>query len=206
MLRVELEPISSAARRTERSLWQAYREMLPTVLGGLVELASLVWQELPAARTGLTARPRMADFAELLWALDKVTGWDSLGTYLGEQDCLVDDVLDADPVASTLLSWARACQEAQPPGSTWAWHGSSEDLLRAITDHRGYDRTGDRWPQTGQVLLSRLTRSAPVLRKRGVEWSRWRTKHARGVDVCWTGPVLTVPSQSTQQEAFSVPA
>lgn len=207
MLRVELEPISASARRTERALWQAYSEMLPTVLGGLVELASLVWQELPAARTGLTARPRMADFAELLWALDRVTGWDSLGTYLGEQDCLVDDVLDADPVASTILSWARASQEAQAPGTTWAWHGSSEELLHAVTAHRGFDRLGDRWPQTGQVLISRLTRSSPVLRKRGVEWSRWRTKQARGVDVWWTGPTQgLIPSQSSEQEALSIPA
>jgi hypothetical protein len=201
MLRIELEPIPADERQTERALWQAYREMLPTVVGGLAELASLVWAELPAARAGLRSRPRMADFAELLWALDRVTGWESLRTYLGEQDHLVDDVLDADPVASSVLAWARACQEAQPPGETWTWRGSSDELLRAVTEHRGHDRLGDRWPQTGQVLTSRLTRSAPVLRKRGVEWSRWRTKTARGVDVWWSGLTApAVPSQSDHQE------
>ncbi|MFF1934334.1 hypothetical protein [Streptomyces sp. NPDC058228] len=198
MLRLELAPIPADERRTERDLWATYDELLPTVLGGLVELASLVWRELPGARKGLTTRARMADFCELLWALDRVTGWNSLKTYLGDQDMLVDDVLDADPVATTILEWAQA-QQRNNPGTPWTWHGSSDALLTALTDFRGFGRTGDRWPITGQVLVSRLRRASPVLRKRGLEWDKWRTKTARGVDL-WHTPTGAVPEQTPPVE------
>jgi hypothetical protein len=197
MLRVELTPMTTGQRRSERDLWTAYRKMLPGVLGGLLELAALVWAELPAAREQLTERPRMADFAELLWALDRVTGWSALRQYLGEQDDLVDDVLDADPVASSLIAWAKLAESSQRPGTTWAWHGSAEELLQSLSDYRGRDRIMDdkHWPKTGQVLVSRLKRAAPALRKRGIEYSRWRTKAGRGIDLVRNSPVL--PAQST---------
>ncbi|MFF3786263.1 hypothetical protein [Streptomyces sp. NPDC001933] len=44
----------------------------------------------------------MADWAELLWALDQATGWDTLNTYTGSQDAITNDVIDADPVATAL--------------------------------------------------------------------------------------------------------
>lgn len=179
MLRLELLPISGEERRTESGLWAAYRKIHAEVLGGLAELASLVWAEIPKAATGLTDRPRMADWAELLWALDRVTGWKSLSTYLGDQDALIEDVLDGDTVGKAVQTWART------KTGEWTWSGTMSDLYPLLTDvRRGeYD---DSWPRTAAALGGRLARVAPALRKRGINVTRGRTGRKRTVEITVT--------------------
>lgn len=171
MLPIELQPITSKERRTERNLWDAYGEAHPRILGGLLDLAALVWEKLPEAADKLTERPRMADWAELLWALDEVTGWTTLTTYTGAQEALIDDVIDGDPVATAVLRWATAHQ------APWDWQGPAAHLLELLQRPAS---AGDDWPRTPAVLSSRLTRAAPALRRRGVDVTRMqRTKSGR---------------------------
>ena len=187
MLRLALEAIADSERRTERDLWAAYREMHGRVLGGLAELAALVWAELPNAATGMQDRPRMADWAELLWALDRVTGWKSLDAYLGEQDALVEDVLDGDTVGKAVRKWCAAAREHRgtAPGEALAWEGTMSDLYPLLTEVRKgeYD---DTWPRTAASLGGRLARVAPALRKRGIDVVRGRTGRQRTVRIAST--------------------
>lgn len=179
MLPIELQPITSKGRRTERDLWDAYAAWHPQILGGLLDLAALVWQKLPEASTQLTERPRMADFAEMLWALDQVTSWNTLAAFTGAQDALVDDVIDGDAVATAVLQWA---QSHQPP---WSWQGSAAHLMGLLRVPAGFDKD---WPSTPSVLSSYLQRAAPALRRRGVDVRKLRrTKTARGWQIS-TGP------------------
>jgi hypothetical protein len=53
----------------------------------------------------LPERSRLADFAELLHALDRVTDWRSLDAFTGAQDALNDAGLDGHPVAAALREW-----------------------------------------------------------------------------------------------------
>ncbi|WP_331725920.1 hypothetical protein [Streptomyces sp. NBC_00470] len=171
MLPIQLEPITGKQRRTERNLWEVYGKTQPEILGGLLDLAALVWQKIPEAEDQLTKRPRMADWAEMLWALDEVTGWSTLATYTGAQDALIDDVIDGDPVATSVLRWATS----HP--SPWTWEGPAAQLLDLLQPPPATDKD---WPRTPAVLSSRLQHAAPALRRRGVDVRKLqRTKTGR---------------------------
>lgn len=176
MLPLRLEVIPEDERRTERDVWGAYRRAHPQILGGLLTLAGEVWKRLPDAAAGLTSRPRMADFAELLWALDQVTGWSTLTTYTGAQDDLVDGVIESDLVATTLLAWAKSSTTPDH------WVGSAAALLGILPVPIG----ADKWPRTPGVLGSRLTRCAPALRKRGVDIRKKKVNGERVVEITVT--------------------
>ncbi|MFE0773311.1 hypothetical protein [Streptomyces sp. NPDC058861] len=170
MLPIELYPIPGRQRRTERKLWDAYAEAHPLILGGLLDLAALVWQKMPEADAHLDERPRMADFSEMLWALDQVTGWSTLATYSGAQEALIDDVIDGDELATAVLQWALSHE--QP----WTWEGPAARLMSILTPP---PRAED-WPRTPAVLSGRLQRAAPALRRRGVDVQKMpRTKTGR---------------------------
>ncbi|MFI6049972.1 hypothetical protein ACIBCO_07775 [Streptomyces violascens] len=160
MMPLELQPITK--RRTAGALWGAYERAHPEILGALLDLAVAVWADLPAAAADLTHRPRMADFAELLHALDRVTGWQGLQTFYGAQDNLVDAVLDGQPVTAALRDWV-----ASPMFPAGGWTGTMTELLNILTARVGPGV--DRWPRTAAVLSQRLRETAPALRARGID-------------------------------------
>ncbi|MFI1183246.1 hypothetical protein ACH4UT_27380 [Streptomyces sp. NPDC020799] len=158
MMPLELQPITK--RRTIADLWGAYASAHPQILGALLDLAVLVWAELPEAAEDLTDRPRMADFIELLHALDRVTGWQGVPAYYATQDGLADTVLDGQPVTAALRDWASS---ATFPAD--GWMGTMTEL-HALLSARS--PIGERWPRTPGVLSARLRKSAPALRSRGI--------------------------------------
>ncbi|MFD9862605.1 hypothetical protein [Streptomyces alboflavus] len=165
MMPLELQPIPRHKRRTAGALWTAYEQAHPRILGALLDLAAAVWADLPYAAAELTERPRLADFAELLHALDRVTGWRSLDAFTGAQDTLNDAVLDGHPVAAALREWTTS--PAFPSGG---WQGSMTELHRQLgSDGRGL---ADGWPKTPAVLSARIRQVAPALRSRGIHVAR----------------------------------
>ncbi|MFF4220945.1 hypothetical protein [Streptomyces nondiastaticus] len=158
MMPLELSPITR--RRTIGDLWGRYEKAHPQILGALLDLAALVWADLPHAAADLAERPRLADFAELLHALDRVTGWRGLDTFSGAQDDLVDSVLDGQPVTAALCEWALS-----PSFPRDGWSGTMTELHVLLSARM---RPGEKWPQTPAVLSARLKQSAPALRKRGI--------------------------------------
>ncbi|MFF2374955.1 hypothetical protein ACFVUW_11290 [Streptomyces xiamenensis] len=171
LLPFTLEAIDPKARRTEADLWRRYRAAHSRILGGLLDLAAQVWARLPEAADRLDHRPRMADWAELLWALDAVTGWDTLATYIGSQDAITDDVIDADPVATALTRWASTAD-------TTEWQATTAQIDQAL---RPPGPLPDTWPKTTALLSARLTSLAPALRQRGLDIRRLpRTSASRG--------------------------
>lgn len=173
MMPLELQPIRRDQRRTAGALWAAYAQAHPRILGALLDLAALVWVDLPHAAADLTERPRLADFAELLHALDRVTGWRSLDAFNGAQDALNDAVLDGHPVAGALRDWTAS--PAFPPGG---WRGTMSELHRQLV---GYGNSlADGWPRTPAVLSSRIQRVAPALRARGIHVKRVSASNKNG--------------------------
>lgn len=129
----------------------------------------------------MTERPRLADFAELLHALDRVTGWRSLDAFNGAQDALNDTILDGHPVAAALREWTAS--PTFPPGG---WSGTMAELHRLLgSDGRGL---ADGWPKTPAILSARIRQVAPALRSRGIHVSRTTgsNKHGKHYTVTYT--------------------
>ncbi|MFD9771655.1 hypothetical protein ACFWXE_15245 [[Kitasatospora] papulosa] len=171
LLPFTLEAIDPKARRSEHELWRRYRAAHGRILGGLLDLAAAVWARLPDAADQLDQKPRMADWAELLWALDEVTGWDTLSTYTGSQDAVTDDVIDADPVATALTRWSATAGSTEWRATT----GQIDEVLRPPGP------SPEAWPKTTALLSARLTSLAPALRQRGIDIRKLpRTSATRG--------------------------
>ncbi|MEU5399733.1 ATP-binding protein [Streptomyces sp. NPDC005963] len=177
-------------RRTEAELWREFEEVLPVILGSLLDLTV----QVRAAQTDIPSDLRMADFAHLCAQLDAATGLGALNAYRATLDDLNDDVIEGDLLAQTVLQHAATLD----PGAVVRM--TSAEWLHALT--RLYSGEDCRplpkgWPTTGKVLSDRLKRLQPTLSARGVviEWGR--TKTARYIELdCPTPPV------ADQQTAF----
>jgi hypothetical protein len=156
-----LEAIPDEARRPEAEIWQAFEAERPAILGALLDAVSKGLERLP--HTKLDRLPRMADFA--LWASAcEAALWPEgafMEAYAGNRAIAVDGVIDADPVASAVRSFAR---------SHSGWEGTAAELLTALEREVGEKVAKARtWPGAANALSGRLRRAAASLRKVGVE-------------------------------------
>lgn len=178
-------------RRTEAELWAEYAEVLPVVLGSLLDLTVQVRAAPAETPTDL----RMADFAHLCAQLDAATGLGALGAYRATLDDLNDDVIEGDLLAQTVLRHA----ESIAPGAEERM--TSTEWLHTLS--RLYAGEGLRplprgWPTTGKVLSDRLKRLQPTLAARGVLIDTGRTRDGRYLEMTRPGP----PPPREQQRAF----
>lgn len=174
LLNVELDTIRPTSRKTEQELLAAFEENRPLILGALLDLVASVLEVLPAVR--VEEKLRMADFCNVLAALDQVTGMNSLELYREQARDLTARVVEADPVASRVVEMMRGRE---------SWRGTATQLLALIEP----PLRPHGWPASAQSLSGRLRRCAPALRDQGVEVRSDRTA---------TGRYLVVTSTSTQ--------
>src|SRR5690606_5649310 len=181
MLTIELHPIPDHLRRTDRQVAQDYEAAQPRILGGLFDLAAEMLAALPGARRRLTARPRMADFAEILAALDEVTGTNALKTYLDARDQIAADLIEDDPVAAAVRDIAR---------ERGGWKGEVAQLFEEV-DARAPVVRPRWWPKSPGAFSGYLNRAAPALRKIGVEIERKRVRGKRVIELAIKGDAPT---------------
>ena len=166
-----LEAIPEDRRRPEAELWAAFDAERPRILGALLDAAVQGLKMLPD--TTLERLPRMADFA--LWASACETAIWPAGTfwsaYCGNRDEVVDNVIEADPVAAAV----RAMMEERA-----GWTGTATDLLGAIAESAGERVAKSKtWPASPRTLSGRLRRAATFLRKTGIEIDHVKEGRAR---------------------------
>ena len=166
-----LSPIPPHLRRAEQEFWAAFESVRPQILGVLLDALAHGLGMLPETR--LDGFPRMADFA--LWATACETAFWKPGTFIAAYsrnvDEAVEDVIEADPVASAVRQFAA---------SRSAWTGTASALLRCLEQiTEPSDRRGSGWPTTARALSGRLRRAATPLRKLGIEIAFERHGHAR---------------------------
>ena len=123
--------------------------------------------------TTLERLPRMADFA--LWASACETAIWPAGTfwsaYCGNRDEVVDNVIEADPVAAAV----RAVMEERTE-----WTGTATDLLGALAESAGERVAKSKtWPASPRALSGRLRQAATFLRKIGIEIDHVKEGRAR---------------------------
>ncbi|GGO46448.1 ATP-binding protein [Streptomyces daqingensis] len=163
-------------RRTEAELWAEFEEVLPVILGSLLDLTV----QVRAAEAETPTDLRMADFARLCAQLDAATGLGALAAYRASLDDLNDDVIEGDLLAQTVLKHASDLTPGVPERMT------SSEWLNALS--RLYSGEECRpmpkgWPTTGKVLSDRLKRLQPTLAARGVLIDWGRTKQGRYIEI-----------------------
>jgi hypothetical protein len=154
MIPVELQVIDPDDRLAEADVKAAFTDAAPATLAALLDLTAQVLAALPDVH--VDRLPRMADFARILAALDDVTDWETLPTYLAATADTNHAVIDADPFAVAVMDLVA--------GQAVGWTGSSTDLLDAITP----EHPPKRWPATARAASGHLRRIAPALRASGI--------------------------------------
>lgn len=157
LLTIELHTISDRDRQEEKDLDDAYADAHPAILASLLDLLAEVLKVLPDVH--LTERPRMADFARVLAAVDQVRGWSTLESYHATARAAVSDVIDGDPFAQAVIAMV---DKAGPGGLTL----TAGELLEQVPTPEKLPRS---WPKDPTRAGGRLKRLAPALRTIGIE-------------------------------------
>ncbi|MFG2652704.1 ATP-binding protein [Streptomyces sp. NPDC048436] len=176
-------------RRTEAELWAEFEEILPVVLGSLLDLTVNV----RGADADIPTDLRMADFAHLCAQLDAATGLGALNAYRASLDDLNDDVIEGDLLAQTVLKHAAGLDvgaEQRMASAEWL------HCLTQLYTGEDFRPLPKGWPTTGKVLSDRLKRLQPTLAARGVLIDWGRTKTARYIEMA-----RRVGPPTEQQEA-----
>jgi 5S rRNA maturation endonuclease (ribonuclease M5) len=157
LLTIELSLIPDHKRREEAELDRAYAEAHASILASLFDLLSEVLRALPGVE--LTQRPRMADFARVLAAVDQVRGWRTLESYKSSARDAVADVLEGEPFAQAVVALVV---KAGAEGLTL----TAQQLLDRI---EAPERLPKKWPRDSTRAGGYLKRLAPALRTVGIE-------------------------------------
>ncbi|MGJ5819924.1 hypothetical protein [Paludibaculum fermentans] len=155
---VDLPPVSSERRQTERQLLQEFHAALPGIRGWLLQVMANGLD----AREWMTLKelPRMADFASNVYpaTIGFMDDPDRFPALLeGNRREANDFSLDSSPIGRTILGLAP-------------WVGTASELLREL--QRGASEPELRsqsWPTTPHSVSVHLHRIAHVLRMSGVD-------------------------------------
>ncbi len=197
LLLVDLERIADHNRQTDATLMAAYESARPRLLAGLLSAVARTLATLPGVK--LEAMPRMADFAQVLAALDRacpeLTDGQALSLFVGQRQRIAGDVVDADPVARAIRNLIDQCGR---------WSGTSAELLAELTPKGddGKPRLPAQWPQTARGISGRLNRIVPALRSIGIELEHERDnsrKRTRRLSI-WKQVDSTVQTVRTSDE------
>ena len=91
LLPIHLDVIQGDERLEESSMWPRWEEAHPRSLGPLLTSVAGVLARLPSTR--LATKPRMADFARILGAIDQMCGSSGLDRYPSKQSTLASEAL-----------------------------------------------------------------------------------------------------------------
>jgi hypothetical protein len=160
-LTATLRAIRAEQRRTERELNRAFAVDRPSMLGALLDAASVGLRNLPT--TTLSRHPRMADFCLWVEAAAPAFGWDPeefLDAMEANRRGADAVAIEAVPIGSVLLTFMEARS---------GWEGTATELLAALSALVSEQVQRSReWPKRANSLSGQLRRLAPNLRQLGI--------------------------------------
>ncbi|OIH84231.1 hypothetical protein BLJ79_12245 [Arthrobacter sp. UCD-GKA] len=173
---VELERVDESRRKSESRLWSEFHDLQPMILGALLDDVAGVLANLTATRAEERPRPRMADYSDVLTALDTHLGNDAADGYAATYAASVHNVMadraQDDPLTMGLLAIARA------KGGTW--RGPVEDLLKRLEPFRPDDFKAA-WPTSPASLGGAMARGQETLRAAGLTVERKKVRGVRSI-------------------------
>lgn len=149
---VVLDLIPDEKRKPEKAFWRGWPAAHPKLLGALLDLAvTVLANPAPAERS-----PRMADYAEVLGAVDAELGTNARERYARQSAALAADSLSSDPFAVRVQAIV-----------TDHFEGTSAELLDRATPKDPEWHAPKDWPTKPRQVTSWLRRLAPAFRKTG---------------------------------------
>ena len=177
LLPINLHRIPDDQRKGDLELAHAWSDAHPRILGALLDLAARVVGRLPSVH--IESKPRMADFATILAAVDQELGTEGFHQYIGKQRSMATDSLTADPFVQAIQA---------------NLHGGFKGTAAELLDRLKVDYPPKGWPATARQATQQLRRQAPSMRKAGwtidddgganhrkvVLWTIWPPQPERG--------------------------
>lgn len=167
---VAVDRIDEGDRRSEADLRAAFAAEHPVILGGLLDALADTLARLPEVRAASTARPRMADYFDVLTAHDPAAA----RAYRDATRDVMVEAAEADPFVAAVLGWLASV------GGSFA--GSAGDAWQQADRHRRQTGSGwseQWWPRGGPQFGTALTRATEPLRAVGVDVARSKTNGRR---------------------------
>jgi 5S rRNA maturation endonuclease (ribonuclease M5) len=187
VIRLDLEPIQHHLEDDE--IERRFAEAHPRILAALFDLVAEVLAVLP--NITIEKPPRMASFAKVVAAVDRVRGTEGLARYRMMVRAQVAAAAEGDPFAQAL---DRFLASRNPPSE---WQGGATELLDGLRSFEP-DRQ-DQLPKNGQVVGTALSRAATSLRAKG-----WQVEHSKsGSRRIWT---LKRPAEEQEGREPAAPA
>ncbi|WP_380161555.1 hypothetical protein [Kineococcus sp. R86509] len=172
---VGVDRIPEGNRVSEAGLRASFERGHAQILGDLCNDLAGTLQRLPQARAWQGSRPRMADYWDVLLALDK----DVAQAYREAAEGAMVEAAEADPFVAAVTEWLA---ERQLP-----WRGETTEAWREASRHResleGLGSTSAAWwPKNASRFTDALTTAAEPLRAVGVESRRLRVNGRRLIE------------------------
>lgn len=185
---INLPSIEENNRTDEKTFWQNFDNKKADILGALCSIVSKILEELPHTR--LEIKPRMADFALWITAAEKALNWNEgefINVYLGNRDLAIDQGLESDPFASSVLELLKRKEK---------WIGNASQLLAEIAQYTD-ERTlrSKAWP-TERSVRNRLRRVNPALKKKNILYVELENKTHRTLKLERLGIISSFTSYS----------
>jgi len=154
---ITLDLIADEDRQDEETFWSRWAAAHPQLLGAVLDLAARVMARLPEIR--LARRPRMADYARILAAVDAELDTDAFARYAQQAANLAAEGLSGDPLAARIQAVIADTFE-----------GTSAQLLELVRPtllDGGEWKPPKDWPASTRAVTGKLRRLAPAFRKIG---------------------------------------
>ena len=174
---LQLPSIKRGKRREEREFWEAFRQLQPKILGGLLDALVGGMRALPSVK--INDLPRMADFARFGEAVVRGLGLPAdtfLAAYRMNRREATASTLEDSLVGTVLLEVVAMCN------GEIDWTDSPGVFLMQLTR-----RVGPRiakspgWPKTPAMLGTEMRRVAPQLREHGIFLIFGKTHESRTI-------------------------